>query len=31
VCHVDGEVFEMSGAVEVKLVPGGILVAGMGG
>jgi len=31
VCHVDGEVFEMSGAVEVKLVPAGIFVAGMGG
>ncbi|MGE5833761.1 MAG: diacylglycerol/lipid kinase family protein [Acidobacteriota bacterium] len=31
VCHVDGEVFEASGAVEVKLVPAGIQVAGMGG
>lgn len=31
VCHVDGEVFEASGTVEIKLVPAGILIAGMGG
>jgi YegS/Rv2252/BmrU family lipid kinase len=30
ICHVDGEVFEASGNVDVKLVPAGILIAGMG-
>jgi diacylglycerol kinase (ATP) len=29
VCHVDGEVFETSGTAEVKIVPKGILVAGL--
>jgi YegS/Rv2252/BmrU family lipid kinase len=28
VCHVDGEVFETSGKVDVRIVPGGIRVAG---
>ena len=30
VCHVDGEVFETSGKVDVRIVPGGIRVAGAG-
>jgi diacylglycerol kinase (ATP) len=30
ICHVDGEVFEASGKVDVRVVPAGISVAGMG-
>ena len=30
ICHVDGEVFETSGNVDVKLVPAGIFIAGVG-
>ncbi len=29
VCHVDGEVFETRGTADVKIVPKGILVAGL--
>jgi YegS/Rv2252/BmrU family lipid kinase len=29
VCHVDGEVFEATGKVDVRVVPGGIQVAGV--
>jgi YegS/Rv2252/BmrU family lipid kinase len=29
VCHVDGEVFETSGAVQVSISPNGLLVAGL--
>lgn len=31
VCHVDGEVFETAGSIDVKLAPKGLQVAGFGG